>query len=261
MKTQKTKRTGHITAIANQKGGVGKTTTAHALLTGLTAKGYKTLAVDIDPQSNLSYTMDADLTKPSVYELLKNVAKPQKIIQHTKQGDIITGSLMLTGADMEFTVTGREYLLKEVLEPVQTEYDYIIIDTPPTLGILTINALTAAADLVIPLRADAYSLQGFSQLYATIGTIKKRCNNDLKIAGLLVTLHNGRTALGRDAKELIEEKAQELKAHVYKTTIRESVAVREAQMEQANIYKAGTKNNAAADYLNFVNEYLKGTQK
>jgi chromosome partitioning protein len=239
---------------------VGKTTTAHALITGLTHKGYKALAVDTDPQGNLTYTMGANQDAPGVYELLKGEAKTKDVIQRTKQGDIIPGSLMLCGADMEFNDAGREYLLRELLEPLRASYDYIVIDSPPTLGILTFNTLTAADDLVIPLGADAYSLQGLSQLYMTISKIKKRCNPNLRIAGLLITRHSGRTALGRDLKEMIEEKAKMVGAKAFKTVIRESVVIREAQVEQKSLFAAGTKNNAIADYMGFVDEYLKGAK-
>jgi len=248
---------GHIIVIANQKGGVGKTTTAHALVTGLTYKGYKVLAVDIDPQGNLSYTMHANPDTPGVYELMKGQAVMSTSIQKTKQGDIIAGSLMLSGADMEFTDTGREYILKEHLESIKHLYDFIVIDSPPTLGILTINSLTAAQDLIIPLGADAYSLQGLAQLHATIGKVRKHCNPDLHIAGLLITRHSGRTVVGRELKDIIEEKAQFIGARAFETVIRESVTIKESQVQRISIFDT-PNNNAAIDYMAFIDEYMKG---
>ena len=248
-----------IIVIANQKGGVGKTTTAHALTTGLFHKGYKTLAVDIDPQSNLTYTMNADENKAGVYELLRGNIKPLETVQHTEQGDIISGSLMLSGADMEFSDTGREYLLSEALELLRAIYDFIILDSPPTLGILTINALTAAHDLIIPMGADAYSLQGLSQLNATIGKVKKRCNPALNIAGLLITKYSGRAILSQELRETIKIKAaRAVGTNVFKTVIREGISVKEAQTQQASLYDVAPKSNAALDYLAFIEEYLKG---
>jgi chromosome partitioning protein len=256
------KRKGHITAIANQKGGVGKTTTAHALVAGLTIKGYKALAVDIDPQANLTYAMKAATDAPGTYELMIGEAKHSDVIQRTEQGDIIASNLMLAGADMDFNEAGREYLLKEILEPVRAAYDYIIIDSPPTLGILTLNALTAADDLIIPLGADAFSLQGFAQLHITISKVQKRCNSSLKIAGLLITRHAGRTTLGREVKEIIEKNSKMIKAKAFKTVIRESVAIREAQFTRNKLYDmtGETKNNAITDYMSFVEEYIKGAK-
>lgn len=247
-------QTGRIITIANQKGGVGKTTTAHALVTGLAAKGYKTLAVDTDPQSNLTVTMAADETQPGIYELLKRNVEPREAIQHTPQGDIIGASLMLAGADIEFNSVGREYLLLEALEPLKQDYDFIVIDSPPTLGILTINALTAAADLIIPMGADAYSLQGLAQLYTTITTVKRRCNPNLKIAGVLITRYSGRAILSQDLRETIKRNAAQIGANTFETRIREGVAVKEAQIRQESIY--ASRSNPSVDYRAFVDEYV-----
>jgi len=247
-----------VIAVANQKGGVGKTTTAHALIAGLTLNGFKTLAVDIDPQSNLTFTLNPETTTPTIYDLMTNEAEVEEAIQHTDQGDIIPGSLDLAGADMEFSKTGREYILAEIIKPLRALYDYIIIDTPPTLGILTVNALTTADDLVVPMWTDAFSVQGITHLHDTIVSVKKHCNSRLNVAGILITHHNGRTTLARDMRqEDIEERAKLLKTCVFKTAIRESVAIKEAQVQQRNLYTQKS-NNAVADYLTFVAEYIKG---
>ena len=148
-----------ITTVINQKGGVGKTTTAHALATGLNHRGYKALVLDTDPQGNISFVMQADATKAGLYEAMRGEISPIEAIQHTKQGDIIPSSLYLSAADLEFTQTGREYLLRELLEGI-SDYTHIIIDSPPALGIMTVNALTASDDIVIPVGADIFSLQG-----------------------------------------------------------------------------------------------------
>jgi len=247
-----------ITAIANQKGGVGKTSTAHALVTGLTHKGYRALAVDVDPQGNLSYCMNADENKPGVYELLGGDIIAPNAVQNTEQGAIICSSHMLTGADLVFTDKGREYLLSEAMAPFRAVYDYIVIDTPPTLGILTINALTAANDIIIPMGADIFSLQGLSQLYNTIGKVKRRCNTSLHIAGLLITRYSGRAILSKELRETISEKAQQLDTKLYSTVIREGIAVKEAHTGQVSLFKSLLKSKPAIDYLNFTDEYLKG---
>ena len=247
-----------IIVVANQKGGVGKTTTANALACGLIGRGFKTLAVDCDPQGNLSYAMRADDQQEGLYEVMKGKAAPAEAIQRTEQGDIIPGSLLLAGADLEFTDTGREYLLREILGPFGNIYDYIIIDSPPTLGILTINALAAGDDVIIPMGADIFSLQGLSQLYNAISKVRKFCNPSLDIAGLLITRYNARTILSRDLREVIEEKAVQIGAHVYRAVIRESIAVKEAQTNQESIFKTSPGSNPAQDYHDFISEYLEG---
>lgn len=246
---------GRITVIANQKGGVGKTSTAHALATGLTAKGYKVLAVDCDAQRNLSETMRASEDMPGVYEVLKGSATAREAIQGTQQGFIIGADLALAVADIEFnSVMGREYILAEALKPLRADFDFIILDSPPALGLMTINALTAADDVIIPLGADSYSLRGLLQLDETIKTIRKRCNPALNIAGLLITRFAGRSILSQELKEAISQKAAQIGAPVFDTVIREGIAVKEAQTRNESIFS--TKSNAAADYAELCNEYI-----
>ena len=244
------------TTVINQKGGVGKTTTAHALATGLTKRGYKVLCVDMDPQGNLSFTMGADTTGPSLYEAMREEAEISTAIRSTNQGDILPGSILLAAADMEFTATGREWILESLLSPIKEHYSHIIIDSPPTLGILTINALTASTDVVIPMGADIYSLQGLYQLHSTILKVRQYCNKNLKIAGLLLTRYNSRSILSRDLREGIEEKASELNAHLYSTFIREGIMVKEAQTSQASLFNYAPKSKPAQDYEDFISEYL-----
>lgn len=250
-----------IISIINQKGGVGKSTTAQALGAGLILKGFKVLLIDLDAQGNLSYTAGADITGLTVIDVLEQRTSPEQAIQRTAQGDIIPASPSLAGADMLLTQTGKEYRLKEAIEPLKSMYDYFIIDTPPALGILTINALTACTGVIIPAQADIYSLQGIGQLYHTIKTVKQYCNPDLKIKGILLTRHNNRTVLSRDMAEMIEETAKQLNTIVYKTTIRETVTVKEAQASRTDLYSYSPKSNAAADYTAFIEEVIKGGEK
>ena len=245
------------TVVINQKGGVGKTTAAHALATGLTKKGHKVLVVDTDPQGNISHTMQADTTVKGLYEAMREEQPTKELIQHLSQGDILPSTLLLTAADMEFVSTGREYILDDVLASVKNDYDYIIIDSPPQLGILTINALVASDDIIIPMTADIYSLQGLNQLYSTINKIKKFCKKDIVIDGLLLTRHSNRTILSRDLKDAIESKARELNSRLYDTIIREGVSVREAQTARQSIFDYAPKSNSAIDYVNFIAEYVK----
>lgn len=252
---QRGERMTRITSILNQKGGVGKTTTAHALATGLTHRGYKALVIDADPQGNLSYTMQASTQQRGLYEAMRgNYAD---VIQHTAQGDIISSSLDLAGADMEFTQTGREYLLKELIDSTGGDYSHIIIDSPPALGILTINALTASTDVVIPVGAEIYALQGLQQLLSTVAKVQKYSNPALSIAGLLITRKNNRAVATRQLIEAIRQKTKALHLHLYRQIIREGVAIREAQILQASIFDAVPTATVTADYGSFIDEYIK----
>ncbi|MCL2399861.1 MAG: AAA family ATPase [Defluviitaleaceae bacterium] len=245
-----------ITTIINQKGGVGKTTTAHALATGLRIQGYNVLSIDIDPQGNFSYTMNADTKGRGIYGAMRGEYSMYDVIQNTEQGDIVPSSLLLTAADMEFTSTGREWIIDSLLKSMDNSYSHVIIDSPPTLGVLTINALTASTDVVIPMGADIYSLQGLYQLHNTILKVKQFCNKNISIAGLLLTRYNSRTVLSHDIRDGIESKARELQAPLYSTVIREGVAVKEAQTSQTSLFCYAPKSNPALDYKAFIAEYL-----
>lgn len=247
--------------LSNQKGGVAKTTTASALAAGLVDRGFRVLAIDLDPQCNfcLSDGIDMLSVEKTLYHVFKGAASVDEIKIRTKFGyDLLPGGLDLAGADMEFTQMGREFMLSEALESVQDAFDYCVIDTPPTLGILTVNALTASDGLVVPMVADLYSLQGLSQLDGLIHNVRKRCNNGLQIYGLLLTKYNDRQNVSKALKDQIEAAAAQLGTKVFRTAIRESVAVKEAQLLQANIFVEAPKANATIDYNAFIDELIGG---
>lgn len=245
-----------IISVINRKGGVGKTATAHALGAGLMRKGYKVLFIDLDSQANLTFSIGADFNKVSIYEVLTGKATAQEAIQHAPGGDVITASYELSTADMTLTETGKEYKLKEALESIQSNYDYIVIDTPAQLGTLTINALTASTSAIIPVQAEIYSIQGIGQLLDTITSVKKYCNRDLFIKGILVTRYNARAIISRDMLNSLEDIAERLNTKVYKAQIRECVAIKEAQASKTDIFSYSSGSNAALDYESFVNEFL-----
>lgn len=245
-----------IIAIINQKGGVGKSTTAEALVAGLTLKGYKCLAIDLDAQGNLTYTAGATTDGATALGVLTGEVKIKDAIQHTASGDIIAASKALSGADAFIKDTGKEYKLKEALESIAGEYQYIIIDTPPALGILTVNALTACNSLIIPAQADIYSLQGIEQLAETIKPVKKYCNHNLAIEGILLTRYSSRSVLSREVAELAEQLAEKLGTKLFKTTIREAVAVKEAQISQQSLFDYAPKAKVTEDYRAFIKEFL-----
>lgn len=244
-------------AIINRKGGVGKTATAQALGAGLIRKGCKVLYIDLDSQTNLTYGLEADASGLSSMDMLTGKAKAAETVQHTPQGDVIPASEDLAGADAVITDTGKEYRLKEALEDLAGSYDYAIIDTPAALGTLTINALTAAQSVIIPVQADIYSLQGIAQLNQTIKTVKKYCNQSLYIRGILTTRYNGRAIISKDMQSNLEAAATQLNTKLYSTPIRECISIKEAQASQQDIYSYAPRSNAAKDYSAFLEEFLK----
>lgn len=244
-------------AIINQKGGVGKSTTALAIGAGLSLKGYSVLFVDLDAQGNLSFTMGASTQGYNAMGVLQRPETAKTEVQHTEQGDIIASSPALAGADAIITETGKEYRLREALESLSGAYDFCIIDTPPALGILTINALTACQGAIIPAQADIYSLQGISQLNSTILTVKKYCNPALSILGIVLTRYNGRSIIRREVAEMLEQTAQSLNTKLYKSKIRECTALVESQATRQTIYRYAPRSNATADYKALVDEILR----
>ena len=245
---------------SNQKGGVGKTTSAAALAAGLSSRGYKVVAVDLDPQCNFCLSSGVDMLTVghTLYDVFKGDAQVDDVIVPGLGYAIIPGGLALAAADMEFTQTGREYMLSEALEAVSDRFDFAVIDTPPTLGILTINALTAADGVIIPLTADVYALQGLNQLNGLINSVKKYSNKGLKIFGLLLTKYNERQNVTKALRDQVEAAADQLGTKVFETAIRESVAVREAQLLHSDFLKEAPNANAAIDYEAFITEFIGG---
>lgn len=245
-----------IVSIINQKGGVGKSTTAESLAAGLSLRGYKTLAVDLDAQGNLTYTFGADNTGATVLEVLTGDATAAEAIKRTQSCDVLPASKALAGADAYIKETGKEYRLKEALENVADQYDYIIIDTPPALGILTVNALTACQSVIIPSQADIYSIQGIEQLSETMKPVKKYCNPGLEIEGILLTRYSARSVLSREVADMLEELAAKLGTNLFKTKIREAIAVKEAQISQQSLFEYSPKAKPTEDYNALIDELI-----
>lgn len=252
-----------IITITNQKGGIGKSTTAHAIGAGYSSfTGYKTLLIDIDPQSNLTIATGAKREpNKSTYELLTGKATAKDIIQSVKDRlDIMPASNQLSRVSQELTETGKEYRLREKLEPILDSYDYIVIDTPPALSDLTINALTVANRVVIPAQADLFSLEAIKELADTIRLVKKYTNPALIVEGVLLTRYQPRSILTQELTDLISETAETLQTKVFSTRIREAVAIKEAQAMREDIFSYAPKSKVASDYKAFFRELTAGEE-
>ena len=254
-----------IIALTNQKGGVAKTTTAFTLAAGLAERGRRVLMVDMDAQSNLSLAAGVNLFDMpyTLYDVFKGTVPDglPGIIQEVKPGlNIVTSGLKMASADMDFTQMGREYMLKNELATVSGSYDYAVIDTPPTLGVATMNALAAADEIIIPTTADVFALQGISQLNGFIQNVRKYCNPGLKVSGLLLTRYNGRTNIAKALEDTIARAAEQLNTKVFKTRVRQSVTVMETQLQRITLFEAAPGTPVAADYKEFIDEYMKGAE-
>ncbi|MEF9941585.1 MAG: ParA family protein [Lachnospiraceae bacterium] len=244
-----------IIGLTNQKGGVGKTTTSSTLAAGLSLHKNKVLGVDLDPQGNLGFSLGLDIENGNtIYEVLKGDIPIQDAIQKTKYCDVITSNILLSGAELEFSGAGRESLLKKALDPISINYDYIIIDTPPALNILTVNSYTAANHLIIPMVPEILSLLGVSQLKETIDSVRSTFNPDLNVLGILLTKFNGRTILAQEVKEMAENIAKQIGTVVFSTQIRTSVSVAEAPAHGESIFEYSPLCNPTKDYRRFVTE-------
>lgn len=244
--------------LSNQKGGVGKTTSVNALAVGLKSRNYKVLAVDLDPQGNLTFSLGADAdSSATIYDVLKGELKPRYAVQKAPLTDTIASNILLSSIELEFTGAEREYLLKNALAPLQSLYDYILIDSPPALGILTVNAFTAADYVLVPMLSDIFSLQGITQLAETIERVKNYCNPAITVLGIFLTKHNPRTNFSREVMGTVGMIAEDLGIPFLDTYIRESVALREAQSLQQSILQYAPKSNAVKDYENLIDELIR----
>lgn len=250
-----------IITVTNQKGGVAKSTTALAIAAGLRYSKFRVLAIDLDAQGNLSHTLKAEMSGNTILDVLTQSAKISDVIQHRSACDIIPSSRNLGSADLVINQTGKEYRLKEALSELEKEYDYIVIDTPPALGILTINALTACNEIIIPAQADMYSMQGITQVVESVNAVRQYCNPEIKIAGILLTRFNAHTVLSREIADQLEKAAPQLGTKVFRTKIRECIAIKEAQAKQQDMYSYDITCNGSKDYILFLKEYLGGAHE
>jgi chromosome partitioning protein len=248
-------RTMKVFAFANQKGGVAKTTTTLNLAVALSESGHRVLAVDLDPQGNLTMSqgIDPDTVERSLYHVLVDKVPLKEIIQH-REIDIAVASIDLAGAEIAMsTQIGRERSLQKALAQVADDYDYVCIDTPPSLGLLTINALTAADKVIVPVQCEYLSMRGLVQLQNTLEMIRENLNPDVQIEGILPTMLDTRTIHAKEAVEILEENFGEL---VFKSRIRKAIKFAEAPVKGSSVLKYDPQSNAAQCYRDLAEEVL-----
>lgn len=251
---------GKVVAVVNQKGGVGKTSTCINMCCGLEIRNKKTLLCDCDPQGNATSGMGISKNlSPNTYDVLINGAEPKAAVVESKYGRVMPSNRDLAGAMVELIdAENREYVLKQALETLRNEYDYIIIDCPPSLELLTLNALCAADALIVPVQCEYFALEGLTDLMSTVKTIKKRLNPQLELDGILLTMYDSRTNLSIQVEEEIKKFFGD---KVFNTRIPRNVRISEAPSHGKPVIAYDRLSKGSRAYLHFVNEYIKAQTK
>jgi chromosome partitioning protein len=248
-----------VIAFANQKGGVAKTTSTLNLAVAFAEQGLRVLAVDLDPQGNLTMSqgLNPDTIERSMYDVLVHRLPIEQVI-NKGEVDLAVSSIDLAGAELALSsLIGRERALEKGLAPIKDDYDWILIDTPPSLGLLTINALVASDGVIVPVQCEYLSLRGLVQLENTLSMIRENINPDVEIQGILPTMFDGRTLHAREAVEILEENFGDL---VFKTRIRKTIRYAEAPVKGQSALKYDPTGTAAEAYRDLAKEVLNGTQ-
>ena len=252
-------REANVLAFANQKGGVAKTTSTLNLAVALSEEGYKVLIVDMDPQGNLTMSQgfNPDQIDRSMFDVLVHRLPIDQVIQEAEV-DLAVSSIDLAGAELALSsMIGRERALEKALSPIKERYDFILVDTPPSLGLLTINALVASSGVIVPVQCEYLSLRGLVQLENTLSMIRENLNPDVGIQGILPTMYDGRTLHAREAIEILQENFGDL---VYDTRIKKTVRYAEAPVKGSSVLKYDPTGTAAAAYRELAKEVLNGAK-
>ena len=249
---------GQIISLMNHKGGVGKTTSAINIGAGLLELGQKVLLVDLDPQANLTLSLGIPRQPITIYESIRGESP---LVPFTVRPglDVVISTLDLSGAEMELiNEAGREFILRELFEMIRNDYDFVIIDCPPSLGLLTLNALTSSDTVLIPLQTEFLAMQGLAKIQQVINKVKLRLNKKLRIGGVIATMYDHRKVLNRDVVETIKKYFGDA---VFETMIRDNVALAEAPAQRQDIFSYSPKSPGAEDYLALCKEILERSRK
>ena len=253
------RREARVIAFANQKGGVAKTTSTLNLAVALSEEGYRVLIVDMDPQGNLTMSqgLNPDQITRSMFDVLVHRLPIDQVIQKAEV-DLAVSSIDLAGAELALSsMIGRERALEKALAPVKDRYDWVLVDTPPSLGLLTINALVAADEVIVPVQCEYLSLRGLVQLENTLSMIRENLNPNVGIQGILPTMFDSRTLHSREAIEILQENFGDL---VFKTRIKKTVRYAEAPVRGSSVLKYDPTGNAASAYRELAKEVLDGAK-
>lgn len=244
---------GKVISLLNHKGGVGKTTSVINLGAGMVELGKRVLLIDLDPQANLTLSLGVGRTPNTIYEALRGECELTPVTVRENL-DVVIATLDLSGAEMELiNEAGREFIMRELLAPVREEYDYIFIDCPPSLGLLTLNALTSTDYVIIPLQTEFLAMQGLAKIKQVIQKVKLRLNKNLQIGGVIPTMYDSRKVLNRDVVETIQKYFGDL---VFNTKVRDNVALAEAPAQRKDIFSYNKNSPGAEDYLKLSKELV-----
>lgn len=245
-------------AIANQKGGIGKTTTALNVADALKHSGYDVLFLDVDPQCNSTGSYNAIIEgENTLYDVLEKKCEPEDAIQHTAMGDIIPGDPALSEIENKLlTSIGGYNSLKKIIQKIEDKYDFVIMDTPPNLGIYMIAALTAATGIIVPMKAEKYAIDGLRSLIRTINDVMENSNPELNIYGILLTAYDIRNNLDRDTWQRLPSVGDNIGMNVFSRPIRICQAIKNTQSEMTSLFDAEPSSTAAIDYAEIVKELL-----
>ena len=248
-----------IVSISNIKGGVGKTTTAAVLAAGLAEKGYRVLLIDSDPQTNLTMCFLQEQTDElsSLYDIYGDGESIDDVKVPVRDNlDLIIGDFELCNADIQFTKAGRLKMLKKAIKSIDGEYDFVIIDTPPNLGVLSLNAFIASDYMVVPMSVDSFSLKGVRLLKETLDDVADETEKELPVAGILLTKYNSRTNVSKLLEKSLNSAAGLLGTKVFGNRIRQAVVVQESQIAKEDLFSYSPNAKVAEDYKGFIDEFL-----